>query len=189
VSSVKVPHEERLRRLGLWSLEERRNRADLLELYKMIKGFSAVSWSQFFTRSDASVTRGHNWKLQKRHNQSDIRLHFFFQCCINRWNSLSQYAVDAPSVHSFSLNIIWTRSDFNSWASLWTDGPSSPMAARNVSMYFKTRYKIARCGRTRWVTWWVTLCLRKKTCDYIFYSSLTWITSQVSDFNKFRHMH
>jgi len=60
-----LPYEERLRRLGLWSMEERRNRADLLELYKMIKGFSAVSWSQFFTRSDASITRGHKWKLQK----------------------------------------------------------------------------------------------------------------------------
>jgi len=37
-----------------------------VELYKMIKGFSAVSWSQFFTRSDASITRGHNWKLRKK---------------------------------------------------------------------------------------------------------------------------
>ena len=93
-----LPYEERLRRLGLWSLEERRNRADLLELYKMMKGFSAVSWSQFFPRSDASITRGHNYKLQKRHNQSDIWLHFFSQRCVNRWNSLSQDAVDAPSV-------------------------------------------------------------------------------------------
>jgi len=31
----------------LWSLEEQRNRADLLEVFKMVKGFSAVSWSQF----------------------------------------------------------------------------------------------------------------------------------------------
>jgi len=34
-----LPYEERLRRLCLWFLEERRNRAELLELYKMIEGF------------------------------------------------------------------------------------------------------------------------------------------------------
>jgi len=73
-----LPYEERLRRLGLWSLEERRNRADLLELFKMIKGFSRVSWSQFFVRIENSTTRGHSWKLRKRHNQLDIRRHFFF---------------------------------------------------------------------------------------------------------------
>ena len=30
----------------------------------------------------------------------------------------------------------------------------------NVSMYFKTCYKIARCGRTRWVTRWVATVSR-----------------------------
>jgi len=48
---------------------------------------------------------GHNWKLQKKHNQSDIRLHFFSQRCVNRWNSLSQEAVDAPSVNSFKHHL------------------------------------------------------------------------------------
>ena len=38
-----LPYKERLLRLGLWSLEERRNRADLIELFKTVKGFSAVS--------------------------------------------------------------------------------------------------------------------------------------------------
>ena len=36
--------------LGEWAVQWQ-----MLELYKMIKGFSAVSWSQFFTRSDMPV--------------------------------------------------------------------------------------------------------------------------------------
>jgi len=53
--------------LGLWTLEERRNRADLLEIFKLIKGFTAVSWTYFFTRTDNGTTRGHNWKLMKKY--------------------------------------------------------------------------------------------------------------------------
>jgi len=34
----KLPYCERLERLGLWSLEERRNRADIIEMFKMTKG-------------------------------------------------------------------------------------------------------------------------------------------------------
>ena len=36
-------YEERLRCLWLWTLEERRNRQDLIEVFKMFSGFSKVS--------------------------------------------------------------------------------------------------------------------------------------------------
>jgi len=35
-------YEERLRKLNLWSLEERRNRQDLIEAFKMCKGLSRI---------------------------------------------------------------------------------------------------------------------------------------------------
>jgi len=37
-SLKKLSYEERLKSLGLWSLEERRNRADLLEVFRMYNG-------------------------------------------------------------------------------------------------------------------------------------------------------
>ena len=40
-----LPYEQRLDKLGLWTLEERHKRADLLEIFKLIKGFTAVSWT------------------------------------------------------------------------------------------------------------------------------------------------
>jgi len=96
-----LPYEDRLRKLGLWSLEERRNRADLIEIYKMIKGLSTVPWSRFFSRSENSVTRGHNWKLVKKASRLDTRLYFFSQRSVSRWNNLMQKEVDAPSMNSF----------------------------------------------------------------------------------------
>ena len=59
-----LPYSQRLVKLNLRSLEERRNRADLIEIFKMIKGFSAVSWSHFFTKIKSGVTRGHNSQLE-----------------------------------------------------------------------------------------------------------------------------
>jgi len=38
----KLPYCERFKRLGLWSLEEKRNRADLIEVFKMVKGLSGI---------------------------------------------------------------------------------------------------------------------------------------------------
>jgi len=41
-------YKERLKELGIWSLEERRNRADLLEVFRMKSGLSAISFHEFF---------------------------------------------------------------------------------------------------------------------------------------------
>jgi len=40
---------DRLLRLGLWTLEERRNRADLVEVFKMIRGLSSVPFTALFS--------------------------------------------------------------------------------------------------------------------------------------------
>ena len=59
-----LEYQERLVKLKLWTLEERRNRADLIELFKMVKGISTVPLQTFFKLADGSCTRGHRWKLQ-----------------------------------------------------------------------------------------------------------------------------
>ena len=37
-----LPYFDRLNNLKLWSLEERRNHVDLIELFKMVRGLSSV---------------------------------------------------------------------------------------------------------------------------------------------------
>jgi len=43
-----LPYEVRLEKLGLWSLENRRVRADLIEVYKIVYGLPSVKFDTFF---------------------------------------------------------------------------------------------------------------------------------------------
>jgi len=69
--------EERIDCLGIWTLEERRNRADLLHFFKMYKELSSTPFSHFFSTSSVTNTRGHTAKLMKSRFQLDIRRFFF----------------------------------------------------------------------------------------------------------------
>lgn len=84
-----LTYAERLHALGLWSLEERRNRADL----------------EFFEFNTDRRTRGHQFKLNKRQLAKDIRLHFFSERVINRWNGLPSDVVSAKSLNLFKAGL------------------------------------------------------------------------------------
>jgi ribonuclease P/MRP protein subunit RPP40 len=57
ISGMKeLAYEDGLNMLRLWSLEERRNRADLIEVFKMKEGLSAIPFENFFALSDNSRT-------------------------------------------------------------------------------------------------------------------------------------
>jgi len=45
-------YEERLYYLRLWSLEERMNRQDLIEVFKMCNGLSRLKLNELFTLDD-----------------------------------------------------------------------------------------------------------------------------------------
>ena len=49
--------------LGLWTLEERQNRADLIEVFKMAHGLSAIPLTDMFQIDTTGRTRGHSLKL------------------------------------------------------------------------------------------------------------------------------
>jgi len=51
-----LPYEVRLCQLGLWSLEERRNRTDPIEVFKLVKGFLRTAWNKIFHQPDNAVT-------------------------------------------------------------------------------------------------------------------------------------
>ena len=89
----KLPYCERLKRLRLWSLEERRNRADLIEVFKIVKGLSGIPMESMFELSTTKHlrVRGHEWKLTKHRSKLEVRRHFSTERLVNRWNSLDHH--------------------------------------------------------------------------------------------------
>ena len=65
-------YETRFKKLGLTTLETRRLRDDLIEVFKILKGYDDIGEDIFFVRSKSSL-RGHQLKLQKRVLGSTLR--------------------------------------------------------------------------------------------------------------------
>jgi len=101
----KFSYEERLKKLGLWSLEDRRIRADLIEVYKMVYGLSSVRLNTFFELSSSDRTRGHSLKFKKNRFRTELRQHFFSERVVNIWNKLDDDTVCASSLNSFKQHI------------------------------------------------------------------------------------
>ena len=72
-----LDYSERLTRLGLWSSEERRNRADLIEVFKIVNGHSALPAETFFKFKVDTRTRGHSRMLLKGTLRRRIAYIFF----------------------------------------------------------------------------------------------------------------
>ena len=81
-------------KLGLWTLEDRRIGADLVEVYKMMHGLSSIQLNTFFELPSLDRTRGHSLKLKKNRFRTELRQHFFSERVINRWNKLDRDTVD-----------------------------------------------------------------------------------------------
>ena len=98
----KLTYVERLDKLNLWTLEERRNRSDVIEVFKMANNLSPIPLTKFFELNTNNITRGHTFKLVKHRCNCEVRCHFFSERVVNRWNMLDQDTVSAKSVNGFS---------------------------------------------------------------------------------------
>ncbi len=106
-----MPYEERLRLLELTTLVKRRARGDLIENFKIMHRLDEVdflvpqSGPAWLTGSLYGL-RGHNRRLEsQRVKNCEERRMFFTNRLTADWNSLSQQAVDSPSVNIFKNHL------------------------------------------------------------------------------------
>ena len=90
-------YEERLNIVNITTLETHRLRGDLIEVFKICKGFDIIEPSLIFTFSTAPAG-GHTLKLVKPRCHLDIRKFLFAHRVIDTWNSLDESIIACNSI-------------------------------------------------------------------------------------------
>ena len=96
-----LDYEERLKEMGLPSLRQRRERGDMITIYKLLNKLEVIDNSTLLQREtgDNRQTRGHSRKLKKGRCLKDTKKHSFPQRSIEAWNNLPEEIVTAKCVH------------------------------------------------------------------------------------------
>ena len=95
----KLNSEERRKKLELMTLEQRRDRGDLIEVFKMLKGMTRINPNQFWEVREARG--GPRLVKEMAANGRKQRHNFFSYRVIQKWNLLPAEIKMAPSLDSF----------------------------------------------------------------------------------------
>ena len=97
-----MEYEERLKKLGLPSLEYRRFRGDLIETFKILNGYyDPATTKGLFTLCGDDSTRGHSLKLRVKQSNTNLSLKFFTNRITKTWNSLPSETVCVETLNAF----------------------------------------------------------------------------------------
>jgi len=114
----KLNYEEHLIQCNLTTLERRRERGDMIDVFKMINGYTRVDVERFFKfadqRHEVPTRSAVNKHLVPEKCRLEIRKHFFTNRIVQGWNALPIDIREAESVNRF-------KNLYDDWISTETD--------------------------------------------------------------------
>ena len=108
-----LSYTQRLEKLKLETLAYRRQRADLLETYRIMHGIHDIDQSchcsvcpdkKMFPPTLAERNRGHQMKVQIQH-ATGLRKHYFSSRTAHLWNNLSSKTISSKNINIFKNNL------------------------------------------------------------------------------------
>jgi len=98
-----LEYEDRLKVCNMTTLEQRRRRGDMIEVYKLINEFTSGVNKDFlcFTSQHHNFRSVENKFLVSEKCRLDVRKNFFSNLVVNCWNSLPLDVREADSVNNF----------------------------------------------------------------------------------------
>ena len=107
-----LSYADRLKKLGLTTLEERRIRGDMIQYYKCLNGYNTVDWfcpnmtvSTSSLLGPAGGIRGNKPRLNRQFIRNfPQREHFFTNRIVPYWNDLPTRVIASKSINSFKSN-------------------------------------------------------------------------------------
>ena len=100
-----LPHEDRLRKLGLFSLEKRRLPGDLIAAFQYLKGAYRDAGEGLFIRNCSDTTSGIGFKLKQGKFRLDIMRKIFTIRVVRHWNGFPEGVVNVPSLAVFKARL------------------------------------------------------------------------------------
>lgn len=94
-----LSYEERLRELGLLSLDRRRLRVGLINVYKYLKEVDEGDGARLFSGVPSARKKGNGHKVEHRRFPLNIRKHFYIM------HGLPREVMETPSLEIFKNNV------------------------------------------------------------------------------------
>ena len=104
---MKSPYEDRLREVGLFSLEKRKLQGNLIAAFQYLREAYRKAWKGLFIRASSNWRRGDDSELDEGRFRLDIRKKFFTVRVVKHWNRLPRGVVDAPLPGSIQGQAGW----------------------------------------------------------------------------------
>ena len=100
-------YTERLTELNWSTLELRRKYLCLVQLYKIIHGYSDIDYTTYVDLTGPTRTRrNHDFKIRPRAARTNYFKFSFFNRYVNDWNSLPNSVMSASSLNSFKIILL-----------------------------------------------------------------------------------